>query len=218
MNDEERFFENTSSLDADALCRAYGECEKPFVEMGQYGRWIDIGEYAAIEQGGRLAFSMQFNEETDEITIFDGENFEYRGLRETVYPNPEEKDTRITLTVAECGEFHNLGEYHENIESVEEALAVFNSIPPERMNGIPSIGINIHKEGTESFEDAQMDIVSGKTVDLEMLEYYPEITGNQKALAVISELVEKFPEAEVRGSLEQWLDRKSTRLNSSHIH
>ncbi len=205
MNDEERFFENTSSLDADALCRAYGECEKPFVEMGQYGRWIDIGEYAAIEQGGRLAFSMQFNEETDEITIFDGENFEYRGLRETVYPNPEEKDTRITLTVAECGEFHNLGEYHENIESVEEALAVFNSIPPERMNGIPSIGINIHKEGTESFEDAQMDIVSGKTVDLEMLEYYPEITGNQKALAVISELVEKFPEAEVRGSLEQWL-------------
>ena len=94
-----------------------------------------------------------------------------------------------------------------------------------------------------------MDIVSGKTVDLEMLEYYPEITGNQKALAVISELVEKFPEAEVRGSLEQWLapdmqqnepepdadkaaliaaeidqlsydydtDRKSTRLNSSHL-
>ena len=205
MNDEERFFENTSSLDADALCRAYGECEKPFVEMGQYGRWIDIGEYAAIEQGGRLAFSMQFNEETDEITIFDGENFEYRGLRETVYPNPEEKDTRITLTVAECGEFHNLSEYHENIESVEEALAVFNSIPPERMNGIPNIGINIHKEGTESFEDAQMDIVSGKTVVLEMLEYYPEITGNQKALAVISEVVEKFPEAEVRGSLEQWL-------------
>ena len=204
MNDEERFFENTSSLDADALCRAYGECEKPFVEMGQYGRWIDIGEYAAIEQGDRLAFSMQFNEETDKITIFDGENFEYRGLRETVYPNPEEKDTRITLTVAECGEFHNLGEYHENIESVEEALAVFNSIPPERMNGIPSIGINIHKEGTESFEDAQMDIVSGKTVDLEMLEYYPEITRNQKALAVISELMEKFPEAEVRGSLEQW--------------
>lgn len=26
----------------------------------------------------------------------------------------------ITLTVAECGEFHNLGEYHENIASVEE--------------------------------------------------------------------------------------------------
>ena len=205
MNDEERFFENTSSLDADALCRAYGECEKPFVDMGQYGRWIDIGEYAAIEQDNRLAFSVQFNEETDKITIFDGENFEYKGLRETVYPDQEEKNVRITLTVAECGEFHNFGEYHEDIAGVEEAAAIFNSIPPERRNAVPSIGINIHTEGTESYEDAQMDIVSGSVIDLEMLEYYQEITGNQKALEVISELISQFPDAEVRGSLDKWL-------------
>ena len=205
MNDEERFFENTSSLDADALCRAYGECGKPFVEMGQYGRWIDIGEYAAIQQSDRLAFSVEFNDETDEITIFDGENFEYKGLRETVYPDQEEKNVRITLTVAECGEFHNFGEYHEDIAGVEEAAAIFNSIPPERRNAVPSIGINIHTEGTESYEDAQMDIVSGSVIDLEMLEYYPEITGNQKALEVISELISQFPDAEVRGSLDKWL-------------
>lgn len=205
MNDEERFFENTSSLDADALCKAYGECELPFVEMGKYGRWIDIGEFAAIQQSDRLAFSVEFNDKTDEITIFDGENFEYKGLRETVYPDQAEKDIKITLTVAECGEFHNLGEYHEDIAGVEEAVAIFNSIPPERRNGIPSIGINIHTEGTEPYEDVQMDIVSGKVIDLEMLEYYPEITGNQKALAVISELINKFPDAEVRGSLDKWL-------------
>lgn len=36
---------------------------------------------------------------------------------------PEEKKTIVTLTVAECGEFHNLGEYHEGIASVDEALA-----------------------------------------------------------------------------------------------
>ncbi|MBP3925982.1 MAG: nucleotidyltransferase, partial [Clostridium sp.] len=52
----------------------------------------------------------------------------------------EEKQTVITLTVAECGEFHNLGEYHEDIASVEEAIEIFNQIPPERMNGIRSIG------------------------------------------------------------------------------
>ncbi|MCM1236622.1 MAG: YodL domain-containing protein, partial [Ruminococcus flavefaciens] len=204
MNDEERFFENTSGLDADALCRAYGECKLPFVEMGQYGRWIDIGEYAQIEQSESLAFSVRFNDETDKITIFDGENFEYRGLHETVYPEQAEKNVKITLTVAECGEFHNLGEFHEGIESVEEAVSIFNRIPPERMNGIPSIGINIHTEGTESYEDAQMDIVSGKTVDLEALAYYPEITGNQKAMEAISELMAAFPDAEVRGSLAQW--------------
>ena len=75
----------------------------------------------------------------------------------------EEKQTVVTLTVAECGEFHNFGEYHENIAGVEEAIAIFNRIPPERMNGIPSIGINIHTEGTESYEDTQMlpSVLSG---------------------------------------------------------
>ena len=116
----------------------------------------------------------------------------------------EEKQTVITLTVAECGEFHNLGEYHEDIASVEEAIEIFNQIPPERMNGIPSIGINIHTEGTESYEDTQMDIVSGRTADLEILDYVPDITDNPKAVAVIAELIDKMPDIEVRGSLEKW--------------
>ena len=116
----------------------------------------------------------------------------------------EEKQTVITLTVAECGEFHNLGEYHEDIASVEEAIEIFNQIPPERMNGIRSIGINIHTEGTESYEDTQMDIVSGRTADLEILDYVPDITDNPKAVAVIAELIDKLPDIEVRGSLEKW--------------
>ena len=116
----------------------------------------------------------------------------------------EEKQTVITLTVAECGEFHNLGEYHEDIASVEEAIAVFNQIPPERMNGIRSIGINIHTEGTEAYEDTQMDIVSGRTADLEILDYVPDITDNPKAVAVIAELIDKLPDIEVLGSLEKW--------------
>ena len=57
----------------------------------------------------------------------------------------EEKQTVVTLAVAECGEYPNLGEYHENITNVEEAVAVFKQIPPERMNAIPSIIINIHQ-------------------------------------------------------------------------
>ena len=116
----------------------------------------------------------------------------------------EEKQKVITLTVAECGEFHNLGEYHEGIESVEEAVAVFSLIPPERMNGIRSIGINIHTEGTEAYEDTQMDIVSGRTADLEILDYVPDITDNPKAVAVIAELIDKMPDIEVLGSLEKW--------------
>ena len=116
----------------------------------------------------------------------------------------EEKQTVVTLTVAECGEFHNFGEYHEGIADVPEAIAIFNQIPPERMNGIPSIGINIHTEGTESYEDTQMDIVSGRVADLEILDYVPDITDNPKAVEVIAELIDKLPDIEVRGSLEKW--------------
>ena len=110
----------------------------------------------------------------------------------------------VTLTVAECGEFHSLGEFHENIASVEEAIAVWKSIPPERMNGIPSIGINIHTEGTERYEDVEMDILSGKVIDLEVLDYVPDITDDPKAIEVIEELIDKLPDIEVRGSLEKW--------------
>ena len=110
----------------------------------------------------------------------------------------------VTLTVAECGEFHSLGEFHENIASVEEAIAVWKSIPPERMNGIPSISINIHTEGTEHYEDVEMDILSGKVIDLEVLDYVPDITDDPKAIEVIEELIDKLPDIEVRGSLEKW--------------
>lgn len=110
----------------------------------------------------------------------------------------------VTLTVAECSEFHSLGEFHENIASVEEAIAVWKSIPPERMNGIPSIGINIHTEGTERYEDVEMDILSGKVIDLEVLDYVPDITDDPKAIEVIAELIDKLPDIEVRGSLEKW--------------
>ena len=110
----------------------------------------------------------------------------------------------VTLTVAECGEFHSLGEFHENIASVEKAIAVWKSIPPERMNGIPSIGINIHTEGTERYEDVEMNILSGKVIDLDVLDYVPDITDDPKAIEVIAELIDKLPDIEVRGSLEKW--------------
>ena len=116
----------------------------------------------------------------------------------------EEKKTIVTLSVAECGEFHNLGEYHEGIASVDEALAIFHQIPPERMNGIPSIGINVHTKGTESYQDATIDIVSGKVADLEVLDYVPDISDDPKAIEMITELIDKLPDIEVRGSLEKW--------------
>lgn len=56
------------------LCKAYAECDKPFVEMGKYGKQIKAADYAYIEQSDRLDFSIEFNAESDRITIFDGKN------------------------------------------------------------------------------------------------------------------------------------------------
>ena len=208
MNDEERWFKNTSGLDAEGLCKAYAECDKPFVEMGKYGEWIKAADHASIEQGDRLDFSIEFNEETDQITIFDGENFEYKGLRETLFP--EQAEPEVTLTVAECGEYHNLGEFYENIPTVEEAVAIWKQIPPERMHGIPAIGIHIHTPGTEPIEDTGIDILSGRRIDLDILEYIPDIKGNPQAMEVIAELVAKvtplIPDMEIDGMMSEEME------------
>lgn len=92
MQDEETCFENTSGLDAEALRKAYSECEKPFVEMAKYGTPISIADFAAIQQGEHLDFSITFDEDKNEITISDGDKFEYMNLRETLDPKEEKKE------------------------------------------------------------------------------------------------------------------------------
>lgn len=116
----------------------------------------------------------------------------------------KEKESIVTFTVSECSEFHNLGEYHENIESIDKAISIFNKIPPGRMNGIPGIGINIHITGTKAYEDISTDILCGRTIDLGILEYMPEIAANHNAMAAIEDMIARLPDVEVVGSLEKW--------------
>ncbi len=212
MYDEQRFYENTSGLDADALCKAYAECDKPFVEMGQYGKRISEADYAYIQQGDKLSFSLEFDADKDEIIISDGEHFETKGLTETLCPQKAEPETEVTLTVAECGEFHNFGEFHENIATVDEAIAIWKQIPPERMNGIPAIGISIHTPGTETYDDVVTDILTGNRFELDVLDYIPEIKGNPQAIEVIVELMAKamplMPDMKIEGDMSEDLEAK----------
>ena len=127
---------------------------------------------------------------------------------EQAEPEAEQTEPEVTLTVAECGEFHNLGEFYENIPTVEEAVAIWKQIPPERMNGIPAIGVNIHTPGTEAFEDVGIDILTGKRIDLDILEYIPDIKGNPQAMEVIAELAAKLPEMEIDGRMSEEFEAK----------
>ena len=208
MYDEQRFYENTSSLNAASLCKAYAECDKPFVEMGQYGKPISEADYAYIQQGDKLSFSLEFDADKDEIIISDGEHFETKGLTETLFPQKAELETEVKLTVAECGEFHNFGEFHENIATVDEAIAIWKQIPPERMNGIPAIGISIHTLGTETYDDVATDILTGNRFELDILDYIPEIKGNPQAMEVIAELMAKLPDMKIEGDMSEDLEAK----------
>lgn len=119
-----------------------------------------------------------------------------------------EKEIEVTLTVAECGEFHNLGEFYENIPTVEEAIAIWKQIPPERMNGIPAIGIHIHRVGEENYVDDEIDILSGKRIDLEILEYIPSIKNEPKAMEMVTELIAKLPNMEIDGVMSEEMEAK----------
>ena len=112
-------------------------------------------------------------------------------------PVIEPETVHITFTVAECGEFHTMGEYHEGIETIEEAMKLYNAIDPSRMHGIPSIGVNMHIEGTEEWEDEQADIVSGKCIDVDFLNYTPEFRDTPKVQDAIKKLIAAYPEKDV---------------------
>ena len=112
-------------------------------------------------------------------------------------PMIEPETVHITFTVAECGEFHNMGECHEGIETIEEAMNLYNAIDPSRMHGIPSIGVNMHIEGTEEWEDEQLDIVSGKSIDVDFLNYAPELRDTPKVQDAIKKLIVAYPEKDV---------------------
>ena len=112
-------------------------------------------------------------------------------------PMVEPETVHITFTVAECGEFHNMGEYHEGIETIEEAMKLYNAIDPSRMHGIPSIGVNMHIDGTEEWEDEEADIVRGNCIDVDFLNYTPELRDTPTVQDALKKLIAAYPEKEV---------------------
>ncbi len=112
-----------------------------------------------------------------------------------------QQDTVITYTVAECGEFHSMGAYHDNIPTIEEAKVIYDAIPPEQGNMIPAVGINVHKTGTKEMDDIQWDALYGNRIDLNDLGFLPDISMNPEAVSKLEQLIGAFPEAEIIGNL-----------------
>jgi len=123
----------------------------------------------------------------------------------------EEKESdavEITYTVAECSEFHNYGEYYENIPTAEDAIKLWREIPPDRLNAIPAIGINVHRPGEEEYKDDAIDIVSGNRIGIDILKYIPAITDEPKAMEAVATLIAKLPDLEIDGIMSPELEAK----------
>ena len=113
----------------------------------------------------------------------------------------EQQKMEITYTVAECGEFHSMGTYHEGIATIEEAKSVFEGIRENHSNMIPAVGINIHEVGTPEIDDVQMDVLYGNTIDLDNLRYVPQIWNDHDGLSKVGQIIDAFPDAKVYGEL-----------------
>lgn len=139
---------------------------------------------------------------------YEPQEIKLEGMKVAETANMEKKkQTEVSFTVAECSEFHNMGELHENISTVKEAIEIFKQIPPDRMNGIPAIGIRLtDQKEPELF--TEVDIVMGKSIDMEVLDYMPEIKENKSAQFAIAEMLHAFPEAEVKGKIPEEIQKK----------
>lgn len=150
------------------------------------------------------------------------EDIELEGFRVAENTAVKEEKKTVTLTVAECSEFHNMGEFHENITSVAEAVAKFKEIPPECMHGIPAIGIRV--ADLKNPEDSvEMDVLIGKRIDLDMLRYVPDIAENWQAQQMIAALIHDMPEAQIEGEIPEniqkkidWIESRDKRADELH--
>ena len=102
----------------------------------------------------------------------------------------------LTYYVAECMEFPNLGEYHDNL-SLEEAICIYQEIPAERMNGIKGIGFEL-KDGSDY--EGPFPILTGQTIDLDTIQAIDYYRDNPLVQKAVKELAAAMPEMEVLGA------------------
>ena len=108
----------------------------------------------------------------------------------------EQPTGNLTYYVAECMEFPNLGEYHDNL-SLEEAVRIYREIPAERMNGIKGIGFEL-KDGSDY--EGPFPILTGQTIDLDTIQAIDYYRDNPLVQKAVKELAAAMPEMEVLGA------------------
>ena len=141
------------------------------------------------------------------------EHFPLENAPETIPVEPS-----ISFYAAECMEFSNMGEYRDNL-TLEEALAVYDSIPPERMNGIPCIGFHL-KDGT--IYEGDFPLMYGGKIDrdgINLVEHYKESPLVQKAISDLQTILEHRAAMQQRSAeRETDPDEVCYKVSSMYLH
>ena len=97
----------------------------------------------------------------------------------------------ISFYVAECGEFHSMGEFHENL-TLQQAVDIYKSIPSDRMNGVKTIGFVIKDDNLLANE---YDLVVGNRLNMqEMKDIFPDLAEHPLVVKVADEITKLLPE------------------------
>lgn len=157
------------------------------------GMMLDINPITADKSGTIKEYLARANEYLEEKIK---SAREITSDKEKVEVITEEPTNILTFYVAECMEFTDLGEYHENL-TLEEAMRLYESIPAGRMNGIKGIGFTLHKAEDEIYKDSTMAILDGRTIDVDTINRINEFRNNSFIQDAIKEVIQRFPDAEV---------------------
>ncbi|MFQ9214446.1 MAG: LPD28 domain-containing protein [Mediterraneibacter gnavus] len=126
----------------------------------------------------------------------------------------EQPTSNLTYYVAECMEFPNLGEYHDNL-SLEEAIRIYQEIPAERMNGIKGIGFEL-KDGSDY--EGPFPILTGQTIDLDTIQAIDYYRDNPLVQKAVKELAAAMPEMEVLGADANQQEALFLIDNATYLH
>lgn len=151
---EQRKDRHTEEVEAESI--SYAVCKYFGIETGE-NSFGYIASWSRGKELKELRASLETINKTSGTLISDIERHykeicKERGIDPNAKAEPEtapiEQPTgNLTYYVAECMEFPNLGEYHDNL-SLEEAVRIYQEIPAERMNGIKGIGFEL-KDGSD---------------------------------------------------------------------
>ena len=114
--------------------------------------------------------------------------------RLSIFEREPETIPEVDFYVAECSEFPTLGEYYDGL-TLAEAIAIYEKIPGERLNGVKGIGIDLHFPDDDMYS-GKCDLLAGGRICREMLDAVPRYKENREVRKAVKYLENHFNKKE----------------------